>query len=189
MKSQNFEIPLDERPAHVDALAAEFDQPDTRLERARDLILSIQQNGQKLGLDPSGQTSVAHMAASVPDISLFLALWEVGESLMPVDANGRTPAHVVALKSVLEQEQGWRCAQALSRLGVSFKQVPEGAIDAPIAVLEDWPEWMTQWLGWRELNEKRPEGEGRLTRLQLFLAFLGHRKSVRRIRRKFRSLP
>lgn len=127
---------------------------EEQLARARGLVETFLQNGVDLrALDASGTASPAHIAASIPDVHLLRALADADADLDVVDSNGATPAHVIALRIVVEPKAE-DCARLLAFRGVSFVE-PRADTNAPIEVLLNWPSTAQQWRGWRELNAKR----------------------------------
>lgn len=171
------------RKERVQKALTKFEIDQARFDKARNLIEACQQNGAPLGLSKEGDVSVAHIAASAPDCALLLALYEVGAPLEEVNNDGATPAHVIALRMVTEVEEGRRAASLLSFLGIRFTKPVRPDVSPAVAVVdEDWPTFRQQWEGWKQINSRKPE-TGRLSWLELFMAYLRHRRVVRSTRR------
>lgn len=168
---------------------AEFDVPEDRLERARSVVLAMQQNGVDLGaLDASGAASPAHFAASIPDIAMLMALHEAGAAMDLPDGNGATPAHIVVLRMVTEPAAE-NCARFLSCCGVLFNTERQAGVrdSAPASVLDHWPGWWEHWSGWLKRNRAQ-DGNLKAPRLFLFFEFLKHRRRVAACRSLIKGL-
>lgn len=172
------------KAAVVEQCIQDFNIPRERFEGARNLIQSVLQNGHTLGVEASGTGSVAHIAASVPDIAMFLAIYEVGGPLNDPNADGATPAHVVALRAVTEVAEGKKAAQVLKRLDVSFVKAAAPDLSPPVAVVdEDWPGFWQQWRGWKAMNARKLVETGQaISTVQLFMLYWAHRRTVREVR-------
>ena len=176
------------RKDRVQEALTKFEIDPARFEKARNVIEACIQNNAPLGLSDAGDVSVAHIAASAPDCALLLALYEVGAPLEEVNNDQATPAHVVALRMVTEVEEGRRFASLASFLGLRFTQPVRADVSPAVAVVdEDWPTFRQQWEGWKQINARKPE-TGRLSWLELFLAYLRHRRVVRATRKFLQNL-
>ncbi len=153
--------------------------PD-RLEKALELIEGVYQNGELHG--PTEGRTLAHFAAQAPDVHLLGALHMFNSPLDNADEDNITPAYLLALRMPTEEEAGKKAAKFLHATGVRFTQTNRNGGKVPVKALEEWPDFWTQWRGWKEMNES-PEATYRISTLQLFLAFLSHRAAVRRSKR------
>lgn len=172
------------KAALVEQCIQDFNIPRERMEGARNLIQSVLQNGHTLGVEASGTGSVAHIAASVPDVAMFLAIYEVDGPLNEPNADGATPAHVVALRAVTEVAEGKKAAEVLKLLGVSFvKPAAPGLSPAAAVVDQDWPGFWQQWRGWKAMNARKQAETGQaISTVHLFMLYWAHRRTVREVR-------
>lgn len=159
----------------------DFDVPVDRYEKAKGVIEAVLQNGHSLGMEASGTGSVAHIAASVPDVAMFLALYNAGAPMNEANSDGATPAHVVALRMVMELEEGKKAALTLHRMGISFCRSQDPDVKPAISILEEWPTFAQQWRGWKALNGRK-EGGASLGKVALFLALWKHRRDMKEAR-------
>lgn len=153
--------------------------PD-RLEMALEIIEACYQNGQDMGTEPG--RSIAHVAAMAPDVCLLAALYMYGAPLDQVDEDGITPAYMLALRMPTEEQPARTAAKFLKATGVSFIHPGRRGGKAPVKALEEWPSFWEQWAGWKERNES-PDAKYKMSKLQLFLAFVKHRVTVKAAKR------